>query len=276
MKKSKIVTHSKTRLSKHWLWIIAGVVLIFVLVLLARTLSQTPRSQPEQKPIELVKEDLDTYTRMLGKVFIDTLPLASLPKDLQRSLRQADTMIANRELRDCIARLTKLQRKRTPLEQAALYLYIGYSYFELGQSTNALSAFQNGIRLINPPPENVRQEALFGLLTILGFNTGYLFQFYSMPESALVYYQLSRQALDYLTEPPSELPPAAAQSAELAGWLLNNLGVAAEKTHDTVLARAAYLAALNYIDTTARTTTRAAQSAERLRKNISRLANKSK
>ncbi len=232
-----------------------------MLVLLTRILSQPPRTQPTRIASELTREDLDTYTRMLGKVFIDTLPIASLPKDFKRSLRQADTMITNRELRDCIARLTKLERKRTPLEKASIRLYIGYSYFELGQPTNALNAFQEGIRLLNSSAQGSERNPFNGLLANLGFNAGYLFQFYSLPESALVYYRLSRQALEQLSEPPREL----------AGWLFNNLGVAAEKSNDTALAKEVYYIALNYIDTTTQTTT-----SERLRKNIYRLSNKSK
>ncbi|MEO0019509.1 MAG: hypothetical protein ABIK47_02570 [candidate division WOR-3 bacterium] len=264
MKKVKRKPLSKTRSPKYWVWIVSGVAIVFILFLLARILSQPPRSQTDRETVELAQEDLETYTRMLGRVFIDTLTLAALPFDLKRSLSQVDTMIANRELRDAIARLTKLQPKRPRLEQAAISLYIGYSYFELGQPQNALRAFQEGITILNSSRQNLppaEKNAFYGLLANLGFNSGYLFQFYSMPESALTYYQLSRQALDSLFEPPGEL----------AAWLFNNLGAAAEKTADTITAREAYLAALTYIDTTTQTTM-----AARLRKNISRLSNKPK
>ncbi|MGQ9707667.1 MAG: hypothetical protein ACUVUR_02180, partial [bacterium] len=225
-----------------------------------RTLSQPPKSQPAQGPVELDRQDLDAYTRMLGRVFVDTSGFFVLSADLRRQLHQVATMIGNRELRDAIARLVKLQRKKSPLELAAIQLFIGLSYFELGQPTSALSAFREGVRVLNiagpAAADTIEIRARARLLALLAFNAGYLLQFYSLPESALGYYQLSRQALELISEP----------APELAGALFNNLGVAALKTGDTVMARQAYLAAVDYIDTLGFN-----PASERLRKNISHL-----
>lgn len=259
MRKGKKPIRSRPGLRTNWLWVVAGVAVIFVLFILARTLSQPPKQTPGPKPVELGKQDLDAYTRMLGRIFIDTTPLLTLSPDLRRQLYQIDTMISNRELRDAIGRLAKLKRKTAPLELAAIQIYTGFCYYELGQPTEALGAFQEGLKVLSvekfTAPDTSEIRARFW--AELAFNAGYLLQFYSLPESALTYYNLCRQALELIPAPSPEIAPA----------LFNNIGVAAEKVGDTALAKQAYLYAVNYIDTTA-----ANPAVERLKRNITRIS----
>ncbi len=242
------------RLRNLWLPIIAGLIIIFIIFLLARTLSRPARIKPETVT-ELKKIDLNAYTSMLGEIRIDTsLPVLFSP-ELCRQLLSIDTMIANRELRDAIARLNKIYHKRNTLEKALLHGYTGFCYHELAQPANALTEFKKGIALLETVPglTSVR------ILRWLAFNTGYLFQYFSYPESARNYYRQSVKALAITGQ----------FSPEFAGALFNNLGVALELLGDTLEAKNAYLQAAGYIDTTADT-----PQVRKLKTNIHRLGKK--
>lgn len=223
-----------------WLWVTLGVVVLVILLFLTRILSQPPKSEPERKTAKLTKVDLSAYTRMLGKVYLDTTVRTFLSRELNRQLVSIDTMIKNRELRDAIARLTKLlQRKelrKDATSQAVLYGYIGFSYNELAQPQSALVEFQKGLELTHA----LSGYAASCITGWLAFNVGYIFQYYSYPESALFYYHVAERSLSTLTPPPTDL----------AGALLNNLGVAAEFTGDSIAAHDAFIRATMYIDTT--------------------------
>lgn len=223
-----------------WLWVTVGVVVLVILLFLSRILSQPPKSEPGRKTAELTKVDLSAYTRMLGKVYIDTTVRTFLSPELNRQLVSIDTMIENRELRDAIARLTKLLQKKElrkdSIGQAVVYGYIGFSYNELAQPQSALVEFQKGLELTHA----LSGRAASCITGWLAFNTGYIFQYYSYPESALFYYRLAERSLSTLTPPP----------ADLAGAILNNLGVAAEFIGDSIGAKEAFIRATMYIDTT--------------------------
>jgi tetratricopeptide (TPR) repeat protein len=223
-----------------WLWVTVGVVVLVILLFLSRILSQPPKSEPGRKTAELTKVDLSAYTRMLGKVYIDTTVRTFLSPELNRQLVSIDTMIENRELRDAIARLTKLLQKKElrkdSIGQAVVYGYIGFSYNELAQPQSALVEFQKGLELTHA----LSGRAASCITGWLAFNTGYIFQYYSYPESALFYYRLAERSLSTLTPSP----------ADLAGAILNNLGVAAEFIGDSIGAKEAFIRATMYIDTT--------------------------
>lgn len=226
--------------------------MIFILFSLTKILSQPPNPNQRQQSLELNKIDLVAYARMLGG--INAIPLApgNLSANFLQELGSVELMIANRELRDAIAQLSKMKRRRTPLEQAVIEGYIGVCYNELIHPGATLNAFQAGLKLIDTATTEIGNR----LLGWLAFNTGYLFQYYSLPESAVKYYQRSRTAIsNILTDPPA-----------FAGTLFNNLGVAAEMTGDTVGAKAAYLVATAYIDTTAPD-----RAGKRLRENLRRI-----
>ncbi|MCL6465599.1 MAG: hypothetical protein K6T77_02440 [candidate division WOR-3 bacterium] len=223
-----------------WLWVTVGVVVLVILLFLSRILSQPPKSEPGRKTAELTKVDLSAYTRMLGKVYIDTTVRTFLSPELNRQLVSIDTMIENRELRDAIARLTKLLQKKElrkdSIGQAVVYGYIGFSYNELAQPQSALVEFQKGLELTHA----LSGRAASCITGWLAFNIGYIFQYYSYPESALFYYRLAERSLSTLTPSP----------ADLAGAILNNLGVAAEFIGDSIGAKEAFIRATMYIDTT--------------------------
>lgn len=224
---------------------------MFFIFLLARTLSQPAKEVTGNKTPELNKPDLVAYTRIIGGITIDTTALNGIPSEFRRQLIQIDTMLSNRELRDAIARLTKLQRKASPLVVAATQGYIGFCYNELVQPTAALAAFQQGLQSID-----TTAETGIRLFSWLAFNAGYLFQYYGIPESAIKYYQRSWLAVSRIPAP--SFPP-------FTGALLNNLGVATEMIGDTTAAKTFYLRAAAYIDTSAgdRTT-------QRLKENLRR------
>ncbi len=241
---------SESLVQNKWLWVVGGVVILFVLFFLARTLSQVPRVASEQKTLELNRIDLIAYTRMLGGVRVDTFVVSRLQPDFVGELRSIDTMMTNRELRDAIARLSKILKKRRSFEQTVIQGYIGVCYNELAQPNAGLKAFQEGLNLLQPKAES--QPQVWGWLA---FNCGYIFQYYSQPESARGYYESARKVLP-------ELP------GYFAGWVLNNLGVALEMCGDTTKAREAYFSAVKYIDTTG---THPERAGLRLKGNIQRV-----
>ncbi|MGQ9678329.1 MAG: hypothetical protein ACUVUD_03510 [bacterium] len=224
----------------RWLWVTIGGVTLVILFFLTRLLSQTPTTAARKFP-ELTRVDLNAYTRILGGVEIDTTLRATFSPELNRQLSSIDTMLARRELRDAIARLTKLLQKKEikkdPLSQTVLYGYIGYSYNELAQPQVALAEFQKGLEQIRPLPGPTAAR----IAAWLAFNIGYLFQYYSYPESALFYYLQVERAFSN-----QQLP-----SSHLLGKTLNNLGVAAEYVGDTIKAKDAFLRAATYLDTNA-------------------------
>ncbi|MGB9741625.1 MAG: hypothetical protein ACPL0F_00450 [bacterium] len=250
-------TGSTPILSKPWLWVVIAVTVLFALFLLSRTLSQSPPAKPTEKTVSLNRQDLDTYTRMAGSILFDTTLLLPLNPDRHRLLKQVLKMVGNRELADAISRLNRLLRGQPVYEQGLMQLLIGICYYELGQPEPALNAFKTGARLLateqNPAPGTAR------LLALHTFNAGYLFQFYSQPDSARRYYQLSQQALA-LAQPDQRL----------TAIILNNLALTFEAAGDTQRAQSLYLEAAKLIDTTLNS-----QSAERIRKNIHRLVKQS-
>ncbi len=236
-----------------WLWTGIGIVVIIVLLFLARTLSQPPPNKTDTDRIALKKQNLDAYTLMAGTIQFDTALLAPLAPDFRQQLQQLLRMVSNRELADVIARLNRM-RRNSAYESGLIRLLLGVCYYELGQPEPALSAFRSGVKLLDTlsTPDEYLQRLIAGL----GFNCGYLFQFYSYPESARHYYTLSQRALSSLAEP----------DRQFAGSLLNNLGLALETLGDTVNAQRSYLQALNYLDTTGTT-----PEALRLQKNLRRI-----
>lgn len=263
MAKKKKEANPGIALRNLWLWVTVGVVTLIILFFLTRLLSQSPRVEPDRKLTELTKVDLHAYTRMLGGVEIDTTFRTFLSLELSRQLSSIDTMLASRELRDAIARLTKLLQKKEvkkdPLSQAVLYGYIGFAYNELAQPQLALAEFQKGLKQIwtLPGPTAAR------IVSWLAFNIGYLFQYYSYPESAFFYYRQAEQAVSNQQTP----------SSYLLGKLFNNIGVAAEDVGDTSLARDAFFRAATYFDTTCSDETGEKQTtspALRLKRNIRR------
>lgn len=240
MAKKRKKAHQGIALHHLWLWVTVGVVTLIILFYLTRLLSQPPKAEPDRKLTELTKVDLNAYTRMLGGVAIDTTFRTSLSFELSRQLSSIDTMLARRELRDAIARLTKLlskkEIKKDPLSQAVIYGYIGYSYQELAQPQVALAEFQKGLKQILTLPGPTATS----IAGWLAFNIGYLFQYYSYPESALFYYRQAEQAVSN----------QQTSSLHFFGELLNNLGVAAEGVGDTALARDAFFRAATYFATT--------------------------
>lgn len=241
-------------LKNKWLWGLVGVVLLFILFFLTKILSQPPNPQERPEKLNLSKVDLIAYSRMLGEIGVDSSVRAILPADFVRELRSIETMVANRELRDAIARLSKMKRNKSPLERAVIQSYIGICYNELAQPNEALAALQEGLKVVDTTTANGRR-----VLGWLAFSAGYLWQNYSLPESAVKYYRLSLKAVSpLLTTPPA-----------YTGALFNNLGVAAEMSGDTLEARKAFLTASGYIDTTG-----AYRAGQRLKENIRRLIKK--
>lgn len=235
-----------------WLWTGLGIVVIIVLLFLARTLSQPPPDKTATSRIALKKQNLDAYTLMAGTIQFDTALLTPLAPDLRQQMQQLLRMVNNRELADVIARLNRM-RRHSVYESGVIRLLLGVCYYELGQPEPALSAFQSGVKLLDTL--STTDEYIQRLIAWLGFNCGYLFQFYSCPESARYYYTLSQQALSSASE----------LDYRLAGSLLNNLGLALETLGDTVNAQRFYLQALNYLDTTG-----PMPEASRLKKNLRR------
>lgn len=227
-------------------------VVIIVLLFLARTISQPPPAGPDRNRITLSKQDLDAYTLMAGAVEFDTSLLRPLSPQFRLQLEQLLAMVARRELADVIARLGRMRRPAA-YESALLQLLAGVAYYELGQPEPALQAFRTGFFSLDTVKPGDRYTGL--LRARLGFNCGYLFQFYATPESARSYYLVSREVLMNLAEPDHRL----------TAWVLNNLGLATEAAGDTATARQFYLQALNYLDTL-----QPLPEAERLRKNLRR------
>ncbi len=244
------------RLNNRWLLGIAGLIIIFMLFFLARILSRVPPVEPEHKPIEITRQDLDAYTKMLGRVELDTISIAQLPPDLQQVFKQALKMINHRELKDCIYRLTKMLGKRTVEERALIKLFIGFSYYELGEPVSALNAFKEGLELSGLSETQIYHRTV----AQLAFNTGYIFQLYAQPESALYYYRQSEKTV---------IPQTTADSL-LMGIILNNSAVASEATGDTSTARQLYTSALNYLNNIG-----AEEEATKVEKNLQRLTIKS-
>ncbi|MCX7732540.1 MAG: hypothetical protein N2248_05180 [candidate division WOR-3 bacterium] len=237
-----------------WLWTGIGIVVIIALLFLARTLSQPPPQKTDTSRVALKKQNLDAYTLMAGTIQFDTALFTPLAPDLRRQMQQLLRMVSNRELADVIARLNRM-RRHSAYESGVIRLLTGVCYYELGQAESALNAFRSGVKLLDTlstPDEYHRR-----LIARLGFNCGYLFQFYSYPESARHYYTLSQRALSSLAEP----------DRQFAGSLLNNLGLTLETIGDTVNAQRSYLQALNYLDTTG-TTPEAARLQKNLRRNF--------
>ncbi len=247
---------STIQLRNLWLPVIAGLIVIFVIFFLAQTLARSPQTKPAPV-IELKNVDLNAYTSMLGGIKIDTSLLEIFPVELRRQLISIDTMVANRELRDAIARLNKLQPRTNREAKALIYGYTGFCYYELAQPAAALAEFKKGITLLETLPGSTSARTL----AWLAFNTGYLFQYFSYPESAIHYYHKGESALSVTDR----------VSREIAASLFNNYGVALEILADTLKAKTAYLRATEFIDTTSTT-----PAAEKLRNNIHRLEKKSK
>lgn len=228
-------------------------VTLFVIFFLSRLLSQPARNESAQNLPKLTKVDLETYTRILGAIYIDTSLKSLVPSSLSKEFFSIDTMILHRELRDALARLTRLNKRKEirnqPLSRAATSGYIGFCYYELAQPREALRAFQEGLELLR----NATGPRESQLRAWLAFNAGYIFQYYSYPESALTYYQLGERALSSTDD----------QELLCAGPLFNNLGVAAATKGMPDLAKSAYIRALTYIDTS-----RADEPGLRLKKNL--------
>lgn len=237
---------------------VIAVAVLFAIFLLSRTLSQAPPAAPAAKALSLKNQDLDTYTRMTGSIMFDSTLIMALNPDRQQQLKALLKMVANRELADVIARLNRMIRKRPAYEQGLMQLLLGSCYYELGQPEPALNAFKTGVSLLDTVQN--RDSNTARLFALLSFNSGYLFQFYSLPDSARRYYQLSHQAVTSIPEPDQSF----------AAIILNNLALTFEAAGDIQTARSLYLQAATLIDTTTATPT-----AERLRKNINRIIKQS-
>lgn len=256
--KQKRTSSPGINLHNRLLWVIAAVAILFGLFLLTKTLSRPPQSKPINSLLSLNKQDLDTYTRMIGAIQIDTTLIFCLNSNLRNQMEQVLKMVANRELADAITRLNRMLRRRPAYEQGLIQMLIGFCYYELGQPEPALAAFRTGVKLLDTLRN--RDEYTCRLISLHGFNAGYLFQFYSQPDSARRYYLLSQEIMRSLPHPDKKL----------TGAILNNLGVTFETSGDIPNAHSLYLEALNYIDTTL-----LLPEAERLRKNLNRTSTQS-
>lgn len=241
----------KSELHNVWVWVVGGVVVAAMLFMVARTMSSAPAPPPPLQRVDPAKTDLGAYTRMVGEPGLDTLLRHSMSAANLTSLVQIDSMIRARELRDAVARMQRML-SRLPLfssERALLHGYIAICEYELANPNAALVSLLKGLALTTDS-----DSATAELRAWLGFQTGWLFQYYGRADSAREYYSLALRA--------------APASSRLRPWLLNNFGAALETAGDTAGAAEAYRTAAGlHADT-------AAESREqsRVRDNLRRLS----
>uniref|UniRef100_A0A7C4CDJ3 Tetratricopeptide repeat protein n=1 Tax=candidate division WOR-3 bacterium TaxID=2052148 RepID=A0A7C4CDJ3_UNCW3 len=240
----------KSETQSIWMWIVGGVVVAAMLFMVVRTMSSAPAPSPPLQRVDPAKTDLSAYTRMVGEPAIDTLLRFSASETCAAELRQIETMIQNRELRDAVARMQRMlaRTSRPALERALLHGYIAVCEYELANPNAALVNLLGGLGQIT-----VADSATAELQAWLGFQVGWLFQYYGRADSAREYYSLALQSA----------PPAS----RLRPGLLNNLGAALESTGDTTGAAETYLAAAAIVDTTGQ-----GRESARVRNNLRRLA----
>jgi hypothetical protein len=180
------------------------------MLVLTGVLAKPARLPPQGPVLKAKTEDLKTYARMLDSVAIEPELLSNAPDAVLRELSRADTMSANGETRDAIARLDRIaQRIKTP-GRAFILARIGLLHHQLRDNSATVLAFEQALT-----------DADSLLAARLSFNVGFLFQHHGQPDSARTYYLRTQAVLKakaapgepYLTVP------------YLAG-LLNNLGVA--------------------------------------------------
>lgn len=221
-------TKGKSEFPGWVLWVVVGVVVIFALFMLARTLTSSTNTNVIIPYLSTNDRDLTALTRMMGEILPDTTR-SGLPEELMPRFRAVESLLTERNWPAAIERLRGLV-KPTPEDKVALvHELLGFCYHQSASPDRALSEFR--MELATAPGDSTRRFRA-------AFCAGYLFQSRGMADSALVFYQQARPFAPIDT------------SQTLVPALLNNLGLAQETVGDTAAALAAYHEAATLVDTT--------------------------
>lgn len=227
------------------LWVVVGVVVLFALFMLTRTLATSADPNVIIPYLSVNDRDLTALTRMMGEVTPDTAR-SDLPEELLPRFRQVDSLLLEYNWPAAIERLRGLVKPMPGDRVAVVHELLGFCYHRSSSPDRALNEFR--LELAAAPGDSTRRFRA-------SFCAGYLFQSRGLADSALVFY---RQARRFAPDDTAEaLVPA----------LLNNLGLAQEALGDTAAALASYREAAALLDTA--TDSRAARV---LRDNLRRLA----
>ncbi|MBN2538274.1 hypothetical protein JXB37_08375 [candidate division WOR-3 bacterium] len=226
------------------LWAIIGVVAVFALVMLARTLTTATNPDIIIPVLASANPDLTALTRMMGDIEPDTAGFQP-PEDLAPRFLVVDSLVAERDWPTAIDRLRSLVKPAPADKLAYVHELLGYCYYQSAAPDRALNEFRKEIAAAGSNSSRQFRAA---------FCAGYLFQSRGFADSALVFYQQARHFAPEDSADP--LLPAT----------LNNLGLAYEATGDSTAALTAYGAAAALLDTTADS-----RAARVLRDNLRRL-----
>lgn len=209
------------------LWVVVGVVVVFALFMLARTLTSSTSTNVIIPYLSASDRDLTALTRMMGEILPETAQ-PDLPEELLPRFRQVDSLLTERNWPAAIERLRGLVKPTPEDKVAVVHELLGFCYHQSASPDRALNEFR--LELAAAPGDSTRQFRA-------AFCAGYLFQSRGMADSALVLYQQARRF-------------APGDTAEaLVPALLNNLGLAQETLGDTAAALAAYVEAAALVDT---------------------------
>lgn len=232
-----------------WLWLVGGAIGVLFVLYLSGLLSRPALQSGRLRVIDPARENLALSARLIDSVAVAPALLVGISERLRLEFDRVDSMIANGEIRDAVARLERLaSRKITPDERAYVFVYIGMCENRLRDHSRAVLAFEQAL-----------PDAKGSLAARLAFNVGLIFQRYGESESAARHYDraLTLTLASEMDSTPSPWLPA----------LLNNYGVAAATIGDTAKSRDLLSRAARYIDTTATD-----RDALRLRENLALIA----
>jgi len=219
-----------SKLQGFWLWIVGGIVVVVALFMLARTLATSTGHVPPTPMLSLQSRDLATVTRMLGDIERDTAEVGGLPEEIRTRFEDVDSVIGDGNWPEAIKLLRGLN-KSVPEDNLGVYHdYLGFCFYKSASPDYALAEFRSALKTAGSDPE---------LEARMAFCIGYLFQSRGYADTALVLYDLARQASG-----------EQLQAMWFAPALLNNLGLASEVTGDTARAIELYGAAATLLDTT--------------------------
>ncbi|MEO0081914.1 MAG: hypothetical protein ABIL25_06440 [candidate division WOR-3 bacterium] len=138
---------SRREMPGFWLWIVTGLVVLFLLFMLARTLSHTA---VEPAPIPLLataQQDLVSLTRMLGEIEPDTFGFGSLPAEICCRLKPTDSLIAEQNWPEAIAELHRCLKRVPDRYVSAVHACLGFCYYHSASLDRSLAEFRKAFQL---------------------------------------------------------------------------------------------------------------------------------
>ena len=208
-------------------WVIVGVVAVILVVLVVGALSRPPAEPAPIPLLSTARTDLISVTRMLGDVTLDSSTRAMFPEELDARLVGPDSLLAQRHWYEALTALSKMFKRTTRPESAAINAYMGFCDYGADNLDRSLQHFRKSLAADSSPT---------GIAPRLQFSIGWMFQSRGYQDSAIAYYSRARRVF-----------PDTARL--LRAEATNNAGVAYEVLKDTAAAGVAFREAAALLDT---------------------------